>query len=119
VVCHLLARKEGGCGERRERGGENEENCGKKCNFSGGNQMYHGPILFSKMQLVTQKFCLDQLNDCYILLPTAHANHQEQAYLFPLLAHALGKVAGTGRGPGLLQQQSPKPLSYNTNIKCT
>jgi hypothetical protein len=52
------------------------------------------------MQLVARKSFLAQPNhagnDCYILLHPVHAVHQAKAYIYPFMAHALGKQAGTG-----------------------
>jgi hypothetical protein len=47
------------------------------------------------MQLVAWISCLAHPNNFYISLPTAHTVHQAQAYLFPFLAHALGKLCAS------------------------
>ncbi len=64
--------------------------------------IFHCPIpsWFSRIQLIAWKSFLAQPKllpkDYYILLHTAHAVHQAQAYLFSFPAHALGKAAGIG-----------------------
>jgi hypothetical protein len=70
-------------------------------------------IRFSRMQLVARKYCLEQPNDCCISLPTAHADHQAQAYSFPFPAHASGEVAalaGTARGGGFAAAAAPRAI---------